>query len=130
MDNRPKFNHQRFLKNLMEKAKQPPPRLQTAGVYYIIEAFFNGDADAAEINFESFTLQDVQNCFEIADSLSSVEDEDYYSYGAENDFIQDKLGKFKRNWVNPIYQFVDVIEKSGVLLKLENKIFSPTDDFI
>lgn len=39
MDNRPKFNHQRFLKNLMEKAQQPPPRLQTAGVYYIIEAF-------------------------------------------------------------------------------------------
>jgi|HigsolmetaAR204D_1030405.scaffolds.fasta_scaffold06377_3 hypothetical protein len=112
-----RFSTNEFLKQLQVRSiSSNSPRRQTPGMFRIVEYLYAG-ADASEVDFDSFTLDELEYVYHEAHALYSIED----IYDEETE---------RANWYNVIYEYVRSTQNIYTLLHSGKKQYAEEDDFI
>jgi hypothetical protein len=112
-----RFSTNEFLKQLQVRSiTSNIPRRQTPGMFRIVEYLY-ASADASEVDFDSFTLDELEYVYNEAHVLYSMED----IYDEETE---------RANWYNVIYEYVRSTQNIYTLLHSKKKQYAEEDDFI
>ncbi|WP_342405605.1 hypothetical protein [Brevibacillus sp. FSL K6-2834] len=112
-----RFSTHVFLEQLQKRNMQSKMhRKQTPGMFRIIEYLYAG-VDASKVDFDSFTLDELEYVYNEAHALYSMED----IYDEEIERV---------NWYNVIYEYVRSTQNIYTLLHSRKKQYAGKDDFI
>ncbi|MGZ0049305.1 hypothetical protein [Brevibacillus gelatini] len=112
-----RFSTNEFLKQLQVRSISTKiPRGQTPGMFRIVEYLYAG-ADASEVDFDSFSLDELEYVYHKAHALYSMED----IYDEETE---------RANWYNVIYEYVRSTQNIYTLINSGKKQYAEEDDFI
>lgn len=112
-----RFSTSVFLQELKERSiPSKIPRHQTPGMFRIVEYLYAG-TDASRVDFDGFTLDELQYVYDEAHSLLS--DEERYDEEME-----------RGNWYNVFYEYARSTQNIYTLLHSQKKQYVEEDDFI